>query len=149
VSSIVEKLAQSLSHVRMNVSAQKRSSSGKSKPEISHVFECAHRIYGVPLVTLNHTLEFESDARTTGPLAKEILLQILHRHRAENRRRVRSRPLATRDHRRLTILAPYRRRCRSRMASYARLESRRRDFHRSLRKLPDRQDDSENKDRVH
>jgi hypothetical protein len=33
------------------------------------------------------------------------------------------------------------------MASYARLESRRRDFHRSLRKLPDREDDTENKDR--
>ena len=39
---------------------------------------------------------------------------------------------------RLATSAPYKRRCRSRMAGYARLGSRRRDFHRSLRKLPDR-----------
>src|SRR5258707_10352456 len=38
---------------------------------------------------------------------------------------------------RLTTSAPYKRRCRSRMAGYARLGSRRRDFHRSLRELPD------------
>jgi hypothetical protein len=53
-------------------------------------------------------------------------------------RRLRSRPLAKRDDRRLTVSALHRRRCRSRMASYARLDTRRRDFHRSLRELPDR-----------
>ena len=34
------------------------------------------------------------------------------------------------------------------MASYARLGSRRRDFHRSLRELPNREDNTENKDCV-
>src|SRR5204862_5267716 len=37
----------------------------------------------------------------------------------------------------LTISAPYERRCHSRVASYVLLDSMRRDFQRSLRKLPD------------
>jgi hypothetical protein len=32
-------------------------------------------------LTLNHTLEFESDTQTTSPLSKEILLPILQRYR--------------------------------------------------------------------
>jgi hypothetical protein len=70
--------------------------------------------------------------------AKEILPSILHRHCAENHRRLRRRPLAIRDARRLAVSTLYRRRCYSRVASYAWRKSRRRDFHRSLRELPDR-----------
>ncbi len=51
---------------------------------------------------------------------------------------VRLRPLAIRDDRRLTVSTSYRRRCCSHLASYAWRKSRRRDFHRSLRELPDR-----------
>ena len=134
-------------------------------------------------MTSNYTLEFESDAQTTGKscyrfctvIAQKIDSQspayspsgfpsvssapaisidslvptklICYHYRLDRPsrlfprldcRKLRSRPLAKRDDRRLTVSALYRRRCRSRMASYARLESRRRDFHRSLRKLLDR-----------
>jgi len=134
-------------------------------------------------MTLNYTLEFESDAQTTGKfcyrfcavIAQKIDSQspayspsgfpsmssaraisidslvptklICYHYKLDRPsrsfprldcRRLRSRSLAVRDDRRLNVSAPYRRRCRSRMASYARLDSGRRDFHRSLRELPDR-----------